>query len=138
MANVNFEDILDESSSSSSSSSEEEEEDRALSEDSNYISDHSDSDDLTIIADKVVDNSQILALSGRTKVCTIYFYYTTGDSSALCTSCMISIQDFDHMYAVRKHVIEIHDAVESRCCSNCKNPVYLHFPCNLCPICTHV
>ena len=84
MANVNFENILDESSSLSSS------EDRALSEDSNYISDHSDSDDLTIIADKVVDNSQILALSGRTKVCTIYFYYTMGGASALCTSCMIS------------------------------------------------
>ena len=121
----NFEALLDESS----------DEDHALSDDSNYISDRSE---ITDVDDKIVDNLQILALNGHTKVCTIYFYYSTGGALALCTSCMISIQDVGLMYAVRKHVIELHDVVDSRFCANCRNPVYIIFPCNMCPICTHL
>ena len=122
----NFEAISDESS----------DEDHALSDDSDYISDHSE--DLTESVDKIVSNSQIITLNGRTKFCTTYFYYSTSGALALCASCMIVLQDANvgHMYAVRKHVIELHDAVDGRFCSNCRNPLYLIFPCNMCPICT--
>ena len=122
----NFEAISDESS----------DEDHALSDDSDYISDRSE--DLTDYDDKIVPNSQILALNGRTKVCAIYFYYSTGGALALCASCMISIQDFEHMYAVRKHVIKLYDAVDGRYCANCRDSLYIIFPCNMCPTCTHL
>ena len=121
----NFEAILDESS----------DEDRALSDDSDYNSDQSE--DNTEIVEKIVPNSQIIALNGRTKCCAIYFYYTTGGALAVCASCMIALSDADvgHMYAFRKHVIELHDAIEGRSCSNCRLPMYQIFPCNMCPIC---
>jgi hypothetical protein len=118
--NINFEDIMDVSS------------DDEL--DSDCISDQSE--DLTTIDDKILSDSEISALNGRTKVCAIYFYYTTGGRSILCTSCMINIQDNHHRYAIRKHVIELHDALDGRHCSNCSSPVYTIFPCNMCPMCT--
>ncbi|XP_050447449.1 uncharacterized protein LOC126849549 [Cataglyphis hispanica] len=123
--NNNFEAILDES-----------DEDHALSDDSDYISNQSE--DLTEIVDRVVSHSEIIALNGRTKCCTIYFCYSTGGALALCTSCMISVSDtdFGYMYTIRRHVTELHDAVDGRFCSNCRNPLYQIFPCNMCPICT--
>ena len=125
MENNNFEAILDES-----------DEDHALSDDSNYISDQSE--DLTERVEKIVSHSEIIALNERTKCCIIYFYYSTGGALAVCTSCMIAISDtdFGYMHAVRKHVIDLHDAVSGRSCSNCRNPLYQIFPCNMCPICT--
>jgi len=42
-----------------------------LSDDSDCISDRSEN--LTKISEKIVDNSQISALNGRTKQCAIYF-----------------------------------------------------------------
>jgi len=50
-------------------------EDHPLSDDSGCISDGSE--DFTEINQKIVDNSQIDALSGRTKQCAISFYYIT-------------------------------------------------------------
>jgi len=63
----NFEAILDEESS---------DEDRALSVDSDCVSDCSE--DNTEIVYKIISPSEINALNKRTKQCTIYFYYTDG------------------------------------------------------------
>jgi len=52
-----------------------------LSNDSDCISDCSD--DLTEISKKIVTNSQINTLNGRTKQCTIYFYYSTDGALAV-------------------------------------------------------
>jgi len=70
---------------------------------------------LTKISEKIVDNSQISALNGRTKQCAIYFYYFTSDTYAACASCMIGLRNvhIGLMSAIRKHVIDYHDAIDS-------------------------
>jgi len=50
-------------------------EDHPLSDDSDCISDCSVN--LTKINTKIIDNSQINTLNGRTKQCALYFYYST-------------------------------------------------------------
>jgi len=109
-------------------------EDQALSDDSDCISDCSD---LMEISEKIVANSQINALNGRTKQCAIYFYYSTGDALTVCASCIISLADvyIGQMYAIQKHVIEYHDAIDGSFCSNCRNPLFFILLCNMCPIC---
>jgi len=79
---------------------------------------------LTKISEKIVDNSQISALNRRTKQRAIYFYYFTGGSYAVCASCMTGLRDvrIELMSAIRKHVIDYHDAIDGKYCSNCKNP----------------
>ena len=122
----NFE-ILDEESS---------DEDRALSDDSDCISDCSE--DLMQITEKIVPRAEIIALNVRTKQCAIYFYYSTGGAIGVCASCMISLSDENvgRMYAVRKHVTESYDVINGQYCSDCRQPLFLIFPCNMCPICT--
>lgn len=105
-----------------------------LSSDSGCISDCSENLTDTKVID--VSDAEIRALSGRTKQCAIYFYYSTTGSSALCAACMISLNDIGRMLAVREHIIELHDAIDGRYCSNCRDPVFLIFPVNMCPICT--
>jgi len=80
----------------------------------------------------------INALNGGTKQCAIYFYYSTGGALVVCASCMINLVDVQlgQMYATRKHVIDSHDAIDGRYCSECRSPLFLIFPCNMCPICT--
>jgi len=51
-----------------------------LSDESDCISDCSE--DFTKISEKIVDNSQISALSVRTKQCATYFYYSMGGTYA--------------------------------------------------------
>jgi len=116
--------------------SDESDEDHVLSADSDYISDCSD--DLTEISRKVVRNSQLNALNEGTKHCAIYFYYSTGSALAVCASCMIELVgvDLGEMYPTRRHVIDTHEAIDGRYCSNCRNPLFLIFPCNMCPMCT--
>lgn len=76
-------------------------EDHALSADSDCISDCSENSIEYI--DKIVSVAEINALNGRTKFCTIYFYYSTGGALAVCPSCMIALQGVDsqNMYAIR-------------------------------------
>jgi len=116
--------------------SDESDEDHVLSADSDYISDCSD--DLTEISRKVVRNSQLNALNGGTKHCAIYFYYSTGGALAVCASCMIDLVgvELGEMYPTRRHVIDTHEAIDGRYCSNCRNPLFFIFPCNMCPMCT--
>ena len=121
----NFEAILDEESS---------DEDRALSDDSDCISDLSE--DNTEVVNKIISPSEINALNERTKQCTIYFYYTDGARYVTRSSCMIRIGSTRTTYAIRKHVIESYDAIDGRFCSECRTPLFLIFPCNMCPICT--
>jgi len=117
--------------------SDKSDEDHVLSADSDYISDCSD--DLTEISRKVVTNSQLNALNGGTKHCAIYFYYSTGGALAVCASCMIDLigVELGEMYPnLRRHVIDTHDAIDGRYCSNWRNPLFFIFPCNMCPMCT--
>jgi len=114
----------------------ESDEDGPLSDDSDCVSDCSE--DFTQFDEKILDNSQINALNGNTKQCAIYFYYSTGNDYNVCASCMIDLRDvhIDLLSAVRKHVTNYHDAIEGRYCSNCRKPLFLILPCNMCPICT--
>jgi len=116
--------------------SDESDEDHVLSADSDYISDCSD--DFTEISWKVVRNSQLNALNGGTKHCAIYFYYSTGGALAVCASCMIELVgvDLGEMYSTRRHVTDTHAAIDGRYCSDCRSPLFLIFPCNMCPMCT--
>jgi len=114
--NMNDEDIVDEVFEEmkvdiiEEVSDESSDEDHVLSTNSNCISDCSD--DLTEISEKMVTTSQINALNRGTKECAIYFYYST-----------------------KTIVIDSHDAINDRYCSNCRNPLFFIFPCNTCPIC---
>jgi len=72
---MEVDDIIEEMDGESS------DEDQPLS-DSGCISEYSE--DFTKIIEKIVDNSQINALSGRTKHYAIYFYYSTGDTYVAC------------------------------------------------------
>ena len=118
---------------------DEEEEEHALSDDSNYESADSD-DDCKEIAFRTVYRPEILALSGRTKCCVIYLYYTDGSGSGHkdCASCMIAYADAesDPVYVVRRHMSKPYDAIRHRFCGNCREPLHTIFPCNICPICT--
>jgi len=111
-------------------------EDHPLFGDSGCINDCSE--DFIKFSEKIVDNSQINALSGRTKHCAIYFYYPTGGTYAACTSCMIELRyvRIELISAIQKHVTNYHDAIDGKYCSNCRNPLFTIFPCNMCPICT--
>jgi len=115
---------------------DESDEEHVLSADSDCISDCSD--DLTEINRKIITNAQLNALNGGTKHCAIYFYYSTGGALAVCASCMINLVgvELGEMYPTRKHVIDSYDAIDGRYCSDCRNPLFLIFPCNMCPICT--
>jgi len=111
-------------------------EDQLISDDSDCTSDCSE--DFTEIIEKVVDNSQINALSGRTKQCAIYFYYSKDDTYVACASCMINLSFMRHelVTAVRKHITDYHDGIDGKYCSNCRMPLFTIFPCNMCPMCT--
>ncbi|EZA51545.1 hypothetical protein X777_09754 [Ooceraea biroi] len=123
---VNFENLLDEVS----------DEDSVLSDESAYCSDKSE--DYEEITERPVPNAQLMAITGRTKMCAVYFYYSTGCSLAVCASCIIRLRgvELGTMYVVRKHEIDTHDGITGRWCSNCHDSLYTIFPCNMCPICT--
>ncbi|KYM98419.1 hypothetical protein ALC62_10872 [Cyphomyrmex costatus] len=123
---VNFEAILD----------EDDEDVSALSEDSNYNSDQSEDEDEGIKS-KVMCPEEIMTLNEQTKQCAIYFYYTTGGTSILCTSCMMRIVNIEHMCTIRQHVIKSHVAIDGNYCSDCRSPCFLIFSTNMCPICTN-
>ena len=92
-------------------------------------------------AEKFVQSSEIRALNRRTKHCIISCYYTTdGDtiSSALCLACMIDLSNIgiEGMYLVRKHKDCSFYTLDSRwSCSECREPMYIIFPCSMCPLC---
>jgi len=111
-------------------------EDHVLSADSDCISDCSDN--FTGIYRKVVKDSQLNSLNGRTKHCAIYCYYSTGGALAVCASCMIELagEPLGGMYLTRRHVTDTHDAIDGRYCSDCRHPLFVIFPCNMCPMCT--
>jgi len=115
---------------------DESDEEHVLSADSDCVSDCSD--DFTEVIRKTATNAQLNALNGGMKHCAIYFYYSTGGALAVCASCMISLVSVElgEMYPTRRHVIDSHDAIDSRYCSKCGNPLFFIFPCNMCPICT--
>jgi len=106
-----------------------------LSDNNDCISDCSE--DFIDINEKIIDSSQISALNGNTKQCTVYFYYITGNDYA-CASCMIDLRDvhIELLSAIRKHVIDCHDAIDGKFYSNCRKSLFFIFPCNMCPICT--
>jgi len=107
-----------------------------LSDDSDCISDCSE--DFTKIDEKIIDSSQISALNGSMKQCTIYFYYSTSNAYAVCASCMVDLKDVHNelLFAIRKHVINHHDVIDGRYCSNCRNLLFMIFLYNMCSICT--
>jgi len=127
---MEVDDIIEEMNGESS------DEDQPLSDDSGYISDCSE--DFTKISEKIVDNSQINVLSGRTKHSAIYFYYSTDGTYAACTSYMIDLRyvRLELISAIQKHITDYHDAIDGKYCSNCRNSLFTIFPCTMCPICT--
>jgi len=127
---MEVDDIIEEMDGESS------DEDQPLSDDSGCLSDCSE--DFTKISEKIVDNSQINALSERTKHCAIYFYYSMSDTYVACASCMIDLRyvRLELISAIQKHITDYHDAINGKYCSNCRNPLFTIFPCNMCPICT--
>jgi len=126
---MEVDDIIEEMDGESS------DENQPSSDDSGCISDCSE--DFTKISEKIVGNSQINALSGRTKHCAIYFY-STGGTYVACASCMIDLRyvRLELISAIQKHVTDYHDAIDGKYCSNCRNPLFTIFLCNMCPICT--
>ena len=123
---VDFEDIMDQDS-----------DEEVLSDDTGCVSDLSEHD--TDLAEKFVSSPEIRALNGHTKHCMIQCYYTTGGALNVCAACMIRLADIDvvGMHLVRKHDIDYIDALCGRSCRNCGVPMYIIFPCSMCPLCTH-
>jgi len=119
-------------------------EDHALSDEDHALSDNSDcisdcSEDHTEVIEKYIFPSEVNALNGHTKQCAIYFYYLVSSDYAVCTICMVKLLNsirLDLVYAMRKHVIELHDVINGKYCSECRAPLFQIFPCNMCPICT--
>ena len=122
---VNFEDVMDD-----------EDEESVISEDSNYASDYSEEFNDTL--EKHLTHAEVNAITGRTKHCAIYFYYTTGGTYSACAECIMRIADTDFqiMHAFRKHVTDAFGRLDSKYCSNCRQPMFVLIPCNMCPVCT--
>ncbi|KYQ59723.1 hypothetical protein ALC60_01249 [Trachymyrmex zeteki] len=123
---ANFEDIMDDDDNVS-----------ALSDDSGCNSDQSEDRSDEGTKNKIIYPQEVLALNELTKQCAIYFYYTTGGLSILCTSCMVRLTNTEHMYIMRKYVIKSHAAIDGKYCSECRRPCFVIFSCNMCPICTN-
>lgn len=108
-------------------------EDRILSEDSDYDSDYSD---FTDINQQMLNRVQINSL-GATKMCCIYFYYTTEGRMKFCTSCFLRISNlFSNIRVVREHESAIYELILGSFCRECGKPLHQIMPCNMCPICT--
>ena len=108
-----------------------------LSDDSGCASDMSEYEIDRV--EKFVQPSEIRTLNARTKHCVIYNYYTTGGALTVCTACMIRIGDINDvgMYHVREYEIGSFDRLDGKSCTNCREPLYSIFSCNMCPLCTH-
>ena len=77
-----------------------------------------------------------LTLNERTKHCAIFFYYSTGGALAFCAECIIDMWDIrEGMSAIREHQTDHLENLNYRACSNCRQPVYVIIPCNMCPEC---
>ena len=109
---VNFEDVMDD-----------EDEESVVSEDSNYTSDCSEAFNDTI--EKHLTHAEVNAITGRTRHCAIYFYYTTGGTYSACAECIMQIADtdFNIMHAFRKHVTDAFGRLDGKYCSNCIQPI---------------
>ena len=123
---INFEDIMDEES--------------VASEDSNYISDDcsEDSEDYIDVVEKHLTPAEVRAITARSKHCGIYFYYTTGGTYSVCAECIMRIADTDFgiMHAFSKHITNAFGRLDGKYCSNCRQPMFVMIPSNLCPVCT--
>jgi len=123
---VDFENIMDQKSS----------DEEMLSDDSGCASDMSEYEIDRV--EKFMQPSEIRTLNARTKYCVIYNYYTRG-ALTVCTACMIRIDDINDvgMYHVREHEIGSFGRLDGKSCTNCREPLYSIFSCNMCPFCTH-
>ena len=126
-AEVNFEELMDEES----------EEESVLSDDSACISDQSE--DLEEHVEKVVSSAELHALNSRTKHCMILFGYSTGGALSVCATCIIELSDVElgGLNAVRIHETGPIGALNGRYCSNCRQPMCIYIPTNMCPLCVH-
>lgn len=99
--------------------------------DSAYKSD--DSNKVLEIRDTVQLQSELVAWNSENKkMCTLYFYYTSG-SDRVCVLCIIRLVDiFESAFVVRKHLTAIYNAIDDAYCSECRFPLFQVFP----PICT--
>jgi hypothetical protein len=86
---------------------------------------------------KVVPIAELRALNFRTKHCMIQFYYWTGGALSVCASCMIELSDIDlgSMVAVQTHETDSLGRLRGDYCSNCRLPMYVYIPTNMCPRC---
>ncbi|KYN19388.1 hypothetical protein ALC57_08281 [Trachymyrmex cornetzi] len=93
-------------------------------------------------AEKFVQSSKIRALTSRTKHCIISCYYTErcNDAPIYCAMCMIELRNIvdKGMYLVRNHKECSFFALDFRwSCHKCGEKMYIVYPCNVCPFCTH-
>ncbi|XP_011859603.1 PREDICTED: histone H3.v1-like isoform X2 [Vollenhovia emeryi] len=127
----NVERVLDETDEE-----EEEEEYQPLLDDSDYIS---DSEEYTKTTRKRLSRREILTLNLSMKKCAIYSYYCDGSTYKLCQWCMCECRDMDITYSTRKHITDCYANIYTMRFNNCvicDEPLYIIFPCNMCPICT--
>ena len=120
---INFEHIMDE------------DEESMLSDDSQYISDCDDFRET--IAEKHLMPEEVRAITGQKKHCAIYFFYTTGGTYSACAECIMRIADtdFNMMTAFRKHMTDTFDMLDGKYCSNCRQPMFVIIPYDMCPVC---
>lgn len=91
------------------------------------------------LANKIVLASEILT---QNEQCAIYSYYIIGNNYVTCSTCMLNVMnpdddDNDELMSVsRKHVTAPHDAIDGKYCSNCRDPVFIIFQCDMCPMCS--
>ncbi|KYN17836.1 hypothetical protein ALC57_09874, partial [Trachymyrmex cornetzi] len=92
------------------------------------------------VVEKFISVAEIRTLNPRTKVCISHDYFTTGGALALCTECMFNIADIVDvgMYIYRKHETGSFGRLSGRwSCHECGEKMYIVYPCNVCPFCTH-
>lgn len=102
-------------------------------EDSDY---NSDSDNEYVEeTHRVLDQADIISVNEIKKMCSIYFYYKTGDYK-FCTACFIRIGElYPNFSAVRIHETACYSLILGQFCNECRFPLHQIMPCNMCPIC---
>jgi hypothetical protein len=130
-AEINFEDILDEEEE------EESDEESLMPDDSGCDSDISE--DNEDFAFRVVPHAEVNALNFLTKHCRIEFYYYSIEIAqpGICATCMINITNHELgiVRAYWRHETDSLERLRGRHCSNCRNPLFMYVPANMCRVC---
>jgi len=128
-AEINFEDIIDEES----------DEESVMPDDSGCDSDISENDE--DMALRVVPHAELNALNFRTKHCRIEFYYWSIEIElpGICATCMITMNIPNDGWGILRaywhHETDSLGRLRGHNCSNCRNPLFMYIPANMCRVC---